>query len=808
MAQTPNWNRDWLRKWLTIRHMLAVSFLSFAVLIGLLWRATQPFVALMPLEPSVFLEDHQGRFLAEFGDQDLGFWDYQVSLPPELFHGDGPLAGHHFSSTSRIALALLAIEDHRFPQHGGVDWRSLMRALQHNLSGQARQGASTLAMQVARMQRARMVTNEERNSTYRHRTYRNKFFETLIAWRLTRTFGREAVLRQYMKMVPLGNRMHGFAYAARRYFKKPVQDLGWAEAALLAGLPKAPGRMNLFRYQGLMEAKKRARIVLERLLELGLIDQTIAHREKNALDQIEVQTRQIRPESVMHLILCIQSDMPAEQRPHPLRLALDLELQEWVQDRARTFIDRNQHRGVGNMAVMVVERETGAILAYVGSAGYDGTGQAGRINYAQVPRSSGSTLKPFIYGFGLDDGHFTPASVLSDLPWHSTHASGHFSVFNYDFNYLGPMIYRRALANSRNIPAVQVLNKVGIYSTMERFSKLGLTQPQHRPEDFGLSLAIGGLYVTLEDLVRAYGSLANGGKDFALNWGEGLQVGTSAESVLSEASARQIGLFLSDPLARLPSFPQSKGQDFDRVVALKTGTSQSFRDAWCIAYSNRYLVGVWMGHPDLEPMNHVSGAVASEWLKAVFRQLPEKELTAGFPPPRGFVRTELCPLTGDLASPLCVSISSEYLEPGKVPRQLSRAHSKAKKGQGGGGVALDGSETIFYRGSFAEPIGNPTIDQRLDLTNYRTGTLAIRSPVSGTRVFLDPNIPSKVQSIPLEADISPRVPAVIWYVDGRPFKEVEYPYHVRWPLESGTHSFHVAFPHADIQSQVATVVVE
>jgi len=244
--------------------------------------------------------------------------------------------------------------------------------------------------------------------------------------------------------------------------------------------------------------------------------------------------------------------------------------------------------------IHVVDIQTSKVLAWMGSIDYFDEVQSGAIDYASIPRSSGSTLKPFLYGLALDKGVITPASVLDDLP------RGSAAITNADKSYLGPMLPRSALSNSRNIPAVDVLEKVGIEEAFDLLGASELHDGRNPARHYRLGLAIGALPVTLEHLVSAYTVFAGDGRYRELVWYRG-QPTEEPRQILSEDAARQVTLFLSDPMARLPTFPRMGFNECPFPVAVKTGTSSNYRDAWTVAYSSKFLVGVWVGRADYRP---------------------------------------------------------------------------------------------------------------------------------------------------------------------------------------------------------------
>ena len=639
--------------------IVVVGLLTTGIAVLLLHEVRDRSSLVSPAATPIFT-DRYGTFLAEGTDDEnapIGFW-----CPPEVL-------------PERIVSCLLGVEDKRYYKHFGIDFRSLLRSLVNNLSGKPRQGASTIAMQVARLQHPG------------ERTLWRKACEMGTAVWLNRKYGHESVLRHYLKIVPQGNRIHGVAYAARRYFQKPLADLSWAEAAVLASLPRAPGRMNLYQFEGRRKAFERAKLILKLLHKNGTLDEEAVAISQRQLMSLKIPVKESRPYHSYHAILRLQEKVNGNASYRkPVSTTLDLPLQEVVDGIAGETMEHLHQRGAGNLAVIVVEKETGAIRSYLGSDFYDDGDFAGAINYATTRRSAGSTLKPFIYALGMETGAFSPASVLADLPFHLSYPDGQYSVANYDERFLGPILYRKALANSRNVPAVQVLKAVGIAQTYDLFHQLGLAQDDKSASTYGLGLAIGGLYVTLEDLVAAYGVLGNDGKVFRLHWFEPLDEETPTQ-LIPEDVARQITLFLSDPLARLPTFNRMGPLEYPFPVAVKTGTSQGFRDAWAVAYSSKYIVGVWIGHPDHERMKQVAGLDAARLVKEILLLLHPKERRGVNETPfslpqlhgdaegsTGYQLVQLCPLSGKLVTEACAERVLEYLPLGTEPTAFCPVH--------------------------------------------------------------------------------------------------------------------------------------
>ena len=769
------------------------------ILIVALWVSIHGQIILKSWPATPIFEDRFGNYLAE-ASQEMnrkGFWSI-----------DGPLP-------ERISECIVTIEDRRFAEHHGIDWRAIARALWHNLSGRGREGASTIAMQVARLQNPGK------------RTLWKKLCEMATARLLIARYGREKVLLHYLKIMPQGNQIFGVAYAARRYFQKPLVDLSWAEAAILAALAKAPGRMNLFQPEGFQLAKKRAGLVLQLLQKNRRLTDSALTVQIDILNSLARPLPEKRPFHSYHAILRLYEELPKSGSggwSKPVRTSLDMKLQEFLDQMAGRAMNYYRRFGAGNMAVIVAEKNSGQVRGYLGSEFYFSAENAGAINFARTPRSTGSTLKPFIFALGLQDKKFTPASIIPDLPLTVTHASGDYSITNFDESYLGPLLYRRALANSRNIPAVRVLKTVGLERAYDLFCCLDLADRRRKASYYGLNLAIGGLYVNLENLLQAYGVLANNGLAFKLNWfadESQERRNTGRQRIFPEDIARLITLFLADPLARLPSFARLSALEYKFPVAVKTGTSQGFRDAWAVAFSSRYLVGVWLGHPANEPMKNVNGQAAAAIAKNVLTWLQPEEnrglLEHPLPLPSGYEAARLCPLSGQLAGELCPEPLLEYFPPQDKPNEICTAHRRYAVDRRNGRLATAATPRaqIRFKTCLSLPpeyavwlshqgLGIPPQDK----TDIRAASLAISQPVSGSRYFIDPETPALFQSLPLKAVVAPQVQAINWYVDGCLLASVPYPYETRWTIQRGEHIIEARFPHALVSSRPVHIVVK
>ncbi len=710
--------------------------------------------------PTILLTDRRGEFLGEVGGPGgdaLGFW--RVAPIPE-----------------RVAAATVAVEDRRFFSHPGVDPLAAARAAWQNLRrGRRTSGASTLAMQVARLQRPGA------------RTPGRKALEALRALALTVRHGRRAVLAQYLRLAPYGNRIHGVSYAARRYLGKPVEDLSWAEAAFLAALPQSPGRMNPYQPSGRERAVRRGRRILDLLRERGTLSPAEHELAAAQIAAIAVPPLPRRPPEAIHPVLRLAARLreaplrDALPEPPLVRTTLDLALQEEVSWLAFETVRELRQDGAENAAVIVLDRAGAEVLAYAGSAGYFDQRGAGAIDFAAVARPAGSTLKPFLYAAALDRGLITPATLLGDG------GRGPGGVENADLEFLGPLLPRQALANSRNVPAAALLAGVGLEELWRLYRDLGLHDGGVPARRWGTGLALGVLPVRLDDLVRAAAALANDGILREPRWVRGAPQ-PATRRVFGETASRQVALFLSDPMARLPGFPRMGPSEHPFPAAVKTGTSAGCRDAWALAWSSRAVVGAWVGRPDFRPMKALGGYGAAAGLARSVLSLRHRDQLDGladlsFPPPRGHRLVRLCLSTGLLAGPGCERVGAEWLSPEQEPGEICD-HRR--------GAPADAGPTPGWPPALAG-----TMPQRLRVT----------APEPGTVLLADPEVPAGAATIALEAQAEPARAQVVWYVDGRPWRVADHPFTTRWPIERGTHTFQVRLPGEEAASAPVRISV-
>ena len=721
------------------RRQALLILLILALLFGtwLLHAAWQRSALLEPVVSHRLLDRH-GEWLADVGgpaEGQYGYW--ALDQVPE-----------------RVALATLALEDARFASHPGVDGLAVLRATGQNLRCRCvRSGASTLAMQTVRLQDPQS------------RTLRSKLVEAVAAILLTARHGREAVMQQYLRLVPYGNGSHGIAHAARFYLDKPVQDLSWAEIALLSAVPRAPARNNPLTVDGHALAVQRGQRILDYLHQQGVIDHADLDLAQRQLPGLRLQPRSQRPREAMHWIVEWQQRLAESgEAGGSVRTTLDLPLQRRLDSVASHWLAGQRYAGAEQLAVLVVERETMAVRALIGSGDYQGEA-AGALDYSQVARSPGSVIKPLLFAQALQRGDIQADSLLWDEPFQAP------GVRNADRLHLGPLLPRQALANSRNVPAVSLVHQMGLETSYEFLRDAGLHDSTLPARHYGGGLAIGTLPMSLRDVVQAYGMLANDGWLMPLRLRE--DQAASAQRLLGEVASRQVTHMLADPMVRLPSFARMNALEYPWPVAVKTGTSQSVRDAWTVAYSRRYLVGVWVGRPDGRGMHsELRGERAAGLVRRVMLELHGEQGRGAepFAEPPGHVLVSLC------ATPSAN---------GQCPRGISEWLPQARQN----GAPRPQAVTLP------------------PLSDHQSAQLRIAEPADGSVFYRHPDTPEDLQriSVRLAGDVPGN--QVLWHVDGRPHRLLPVGEPLHLPMQSGRYRIHAELPWRPERSAPVNVTV-
>jgi membrane peptidoglycan carboxypeptidase len=687
------------------------------------------------VRPTTRILDRNGRLLYEVIDPNAGK-QFSLQLTPDL-------KGTPDQNRSRYGLAnvpdfcvqaTLATEDSRFFLHPGFDPVAIARAAWQNYQAGGRivSGGSTLTQQVARNL---LMDPDERYE----QTLRRKIREAWLAFQLERRYSKAQVLQFYLNQTYYGNFAFGLEAAAQNFFAKPAVQLSRAECALLAGLIQYPSGYNPFLNAD--AARQRQQTVLRLMTNSGYID--AAETEAVAAEPLRYRSRLFNIEAP-HFVMYVQDRLLKTLGADRLRqgglevwTTLDLGLQRQAEASVRRRLDqlncgmddvpgyslqpqiacdqRHQNRAeqqVRNAAAVVLDAQSGEILAMVGSPNYFDASIQGNVNAALTLRQPGSAIKPFTYAAALDPqwssqanrAPLTPASILPDLPAafpggrsndpvSNTEDGSNSPVAylpkNYDLRYHGPVTVREALASSYNIPAVHVLAQMGVPTLQRLATAAGISS---FTGEYGLALTLGGGEVSLLDLTAAYAIFPRGGKRLetrAIVDIRDLSVADAAETaavrlsnlpfsqspnlpisrpeVISPESAYLITDILSDPVARIPAFGERSVLNLPFPAAVKTGTTTDWRDNWTVGYSSRRLVGVWVGNADNTPMRGISGIDGAGPIWHDLMRNAHRTPPAPFRRPARVVELTICAPSGLLPTAECPRLRQERFIAGTEP---------------------------------------------------------------------------------------------------------------------------------------------
>lgn len=538
--------------------------------------------------------------------------------------------------------ATIALEDRNFYNHAAIDWRGIARALITNImSGGVVQGGSTITQQLAKKA---FLTDD--------RTLSRKLKELVISYNLERRYSKDEILNLYLNQIPYGSNAYGIEAAARTYFGKNAIDVSIAEGALLASLPKAPSYYSPWgtHVDDLMERKDRT---IRNMHEAGFISESEMNTALKEKIEFMPQYTDIK---APHFVMRVQEYLETTYGDDFMRTGgltvkttLDWTLQQAAEKAVADGARRNTELYQGtNAALTAQDSDTGQILALVGSRGYFDEAIDGNFDVAsQGLRQPGSSIKPFAYLAAFKKG-FTPDTVLFDVETEfdtTGNPERSYKPHNFDGQFRGPMTMRNALAQSINVPSVKALYLAGIDNTLTLLRAMGVSTLNERNR-YGLTLALGGGEVKLTEMIKAYSVLAEDGalhnQSIILSVedknGKILEAyKDEKDQVVNSEYVRLINDVLSDTAARSPLFQNSMGLTVfpNQEVALKTGTTNDYRDAWTFGYTPSLVVGVWAGNNDNAPMQQRGGSILAAvpiW-SAFMKEALKNEPFSPFPRP-------------------------------------------------------------------------------------------------------------------------------------------------------------------------------
>jgi penicillin-binding protein 1C len=650
---------------------------------------------------STLVLDREGRLLRPFATPE-GRW--RLPARPE---GVDP----------RYLDVLLAYEDKRFYAHHGVDLLALLRAFgQFARDGRIVSGGSTITMQVARLLEPRS-----------ERSVLAKLRQIVRAVQLERVLSKDEVLALYLDLAPFGGNLEGIRAASLAYFGREPRRLTLSETALLVALPQSPDARRPDRMP--VRAKEARDRVLDRLG--GLSAGEVARAKSEPVPTARVAMPMLAP----HAAEAAVADAPAAALH---RLTIDALWQKSLQDLAR-----GRAAALGpdiSVAILAVDHASGEVLARVGSADYFDQRRAGQVDMTKAVRSPGSTLKPFIYGLGFEDGFIHPETLIDDRPVRY----GAYAPENFDLTFQGTVPVRRALQLSLNVPAVAVLDKVGASRFTARLAQAGGALVLPKGEAPGLAMGLGGVGITLDDLVKLYAGLARQGSTVALTTRQAdkrqadKRQADKRQADMRQAETAQAPQRLLDPIAAwyvgsiLLGTPPPENAVGNRL-AFKTGTSYGYRDAWAVGFDGKRTIGVWVGRPDGAPVPGLIGrAVAAPILFDAFAR-SGKALAPLPPAPR----------------------SALFATNARLPLPLRRFRLGALSGEGSDPPLRimfppNGARLELAAGSAAEPIALKVSGGAQPLTVLVDGVPITTAP-DRRRMFFAPQGPGFVRLTVMDA---------------------------------------------------------
>lgn len=604
--------------------------------------------------------------------------------------------------------ATIAIEDHGYFEHNGISLRGILRAAKRTLLEDDLEGGSTITQQ--------LVKNTLLENQRTERTMERKIKEALIAIHVELKFSKQEILQMYLNEIPYGGTAYGIQSAAHKYFDKDAKDLNLAESSLLAGLPAAP---SLFSPLNTTEefAKARQKDVLEQMVTQGYIT-------KEQADEAYAENLTYKSQETIikypHFVNYVKSKLIekygqqlVDQGGLEVYTSIDPVLQNMLEETVKKDVLELAPNNVHNGAAVITNPKTGEILAMVGSVNYWDKSNDGEVNVTISPRQPGSSIKPLMYSLAFENG-YTPYSILEDTPvTYNIEGQAPYKPVNYDGRFHGKVTIETALANSYNIPAVKLLDKLGVQNFIEHATNMGITTWNDRNR-YGLSLTLGAGEVKMIDMATAYGVFANQGKRIEptpflkvydsfgniLDTNECIDLINDEPSVLtkkalfeaqavedysgfqnanycvgkqviSPESAYFITSILTDNRKRTPAFgPNSALNVKTKPVAVKTGTTQNLKDNWAIGYLGDYVVVTWIGNNNGDVMhNVVSGykGASNIWRDVVDYLIANRDIPDKIEPPESLIEVNYCPVTKTLACNGCPNIKTLFKK-GEEPK--------------------------------------------------------------------------------------------------------------------------------------------
>ena len=541
-----------------------------------------------------------------------------------------------------VVSSIIAAEDKRFYEHHGVDLAAIIRALFQNVTGnRIVSGASTITMQLARL----ITPAQERNIAV-------KIKEAFNALRLECRFTKDEILELYMNNVPFGFNTEGITSAAKTFFGSELETLTPAQVLCLSVIPRRPSS-----YNPLTEPEKCTKAVMEVFGE-DIPESEILETAKNA-KSFEY------PFYMPHYIQFLTSHYPEDfTGKEDIHLSASLALQQYTENILTTAVKKYSSNRITNGAILILNTKTAEVLAWAGSIGFNDDANQGQIDGVTVPNQPGSSMKPLLYALALDNGYL-PSDVLPDIPTDFGFEELYIPQnFNNRFN--GPVRLRNALASSLNVPAVYLLNKIGIKNYLSKLGEMDFDTLKN--SDPGLGIALGNAAVSIYELTTAFSVFPRDGIYIKPSYSKEQAQKHAAESksVYSKDASRLICSILSDPSSRATGFGYATVFQTPFPSIFKTGTANQYQNITALAATPLYTVGVWMGNFTGETVVGKTGSSIPASLANEILCLLQGSYEAPFSEPEQYKKVRICSLSGKRATDLCPTALMEYIPAGSI----------------------------------------------------------------------------------------------------------------------------------------------
>lgn len=585
----------------------------------------------LPLVGLIFLSDlpNPSNISTSYIPKTTKIYDRNGALLYEIFANQNRTIVPLKQIPTQLQQATIAIEDRDFYTHPGFDIRGMMRAFFSNLQQHDLQGGSTITQQLIK---SSLLTPEP--------SVTRKVKEVILAFWAERVYNKNQILELYFNYVPYGGTAWGVQAASEVYFGKSVDKLDLAESAFLAGIPRAPSIYSPYSGTGKLW-KKRQKEVLTAMVRMGEISQKQADKAyKQELTFAGPDVSIKAPHFVMYvkeLLVQKYGLSEVERGGLQVKTTLDLKTQNMAQDVVKNEVNSDAYLNISNGASVILDPRNGDVLAMVGSRDYFDLEHDGNVNLVTSLRQPGSTIKVVTYSLALSSG-FTQATLLDDSPLTITPVQGpSYTPVNYDGSYHGRLPLRLAFANSLNIPAVRVAQKLGVDNIVDQGKRMGITTWDNS-ENYGLSITLGGAETTMLNLATVYSTIANAGKrvnpdpllEVKDSYGKTLYHKEPQESqVLDSGVSFIVSDLLSDNKSRAMEFgPNSPLNIPNHRVSVKTGTTDNKRDNWTVGFTPNLVIATWVGNNDNSPMSQalasgITGA-APMWNKIMTNMLAHR----------------------------------------------------------------------------------------------------------------------------------------------------------------------------------------